>query len=1233
MSLKLKKPSTPNKSVSKVNGASSGSGSKKKQLSLMSFFKPASKPGQESSPLKSKNNSEFKDGSDKENESILEDTQLTDTPLTSETSAAVDTTYKRSKPDFPESSPVKQENLHENPKKPLSDSSNNAVPDSSPVSKRSSNKSISYAESDAEEDANISHASRKRRKIVESDDDEDEFNPGDAEADEDDDEDDDMSDFVVDDNDESGIDDDEGSGIENEDKEVEDISITKPKKKIRASAKTEVKKINTDTAPPGHSSLGNKFKANSSYTVSSDSLPKPKVSSPSSTMTKNNKFSKENEERYQWLVNIKDAEKRTPDDPNYDSRTLYVPSSAWSKFTAFEKQYWEIKSIMWDTVVFFKKGKFYELYENDAMIANSQFDLKIAGGGRANMKLAGIPEMSFDYWAKEFITLGYKVARVDQKETLLAKEMRGGSTKEEKIIKRELTGVLTGGTLTDLNMISDDMSIYCLSIKEEQLDDGSKTFGIAFVDTATSELNLIEFVDDNECTKLDTLIAQIRPKEILCEKNNLCSIANKILKFNAHNSNQIWNNLNPISEFWDYDSTLENLVKSKYYAAEDLDDYSNFPKILVSFKDNHKCAFNAFGGLLYYLKSLKLDESIMTLGNINEYVISKNTSKHLILDGITLNNLEILNNSFDGGDKGTLFKLVNRAITPFGKRMLKHWVLHPLMKMEDINERYDSIDYLMGEGTKFREILEQAFNGLPDLERLLARIHSKTLKFKDFLRVVESFEKISTLVVDVHNFSDSETGSLHKFVNSFPAELENCINEWDDAFDRQEAMRDIVVPMKGIDNEFDESHAKINTLEKELNEHLKVYKKQYKSNEICYKDSGKEIFLIEMPNKIKNIPKDWQQMGSTSKVKRFWSPEVRKLVRELMEQKETHKMVCETLKFRMYEKFNKNYSIWISAIRNIANIDCLIALTKTSESIGYPSCRPQFEKADRGLIEFKELRHPCFIGTKEFIPNDICLGGSEPNFGLLTGANAAGKSTIMRTTALAVILSQIGCHVPASLARLNPIDRIMTRLGANDNIMQGKSTFFVELSETKKILSNATPNSLVILDELGRGGSSSDGYSIAESVLYQLATHIQSLGFFATHYGSLGLSFRNHPQIKPLRMAILIDDHSRNITFLYKLEQGAAPGSFGMNVASMCGISNEIVDKAEIAAKEYEQTSRIKRQNDISNANLNNLSLGLQSDFAWLMNNYKKLSEDILDYDESVKQNALNNIFTMVENL
>ena len=167
------------------------------------------------------------------------------------------------------------------------------------------------------------------------------------------------------------------------------------------------------------------------------------------------------------MVDIRDAEKRPIDHPDYDPRTLYIPQSAWSKFTAFEKQYWQIKSKMWNTVVF-QKGKFYELYENDAVIANTQFDLKIAGGGRANMKLAGIPEMSFEYWAKEFISHGYKVAKVEQKESMLVKQMRGGATKEEKIIERELKGILTAGTLTNLDMISNDMATYCLSIKRRR---------------------------------------------------------------------------------------------------------------------------------------------------------------------------------------------------------------------------------------------------------------------------------------------------------------------------------------------------------------------------------------------------------------------------------------------------------------------------------------------------------------------------------------------------------------------------------------------------------------------------------------------------------------------------------------------------------------------------------------------------------------------------------------------
>ncbi|KAK6203227.1 muts domain V-domain-containing protein [Scheffersomyces amazonensis] len=929
---------------------------------------------------------------------------------------------------------------------------------------------------------------------------------------------------------------------------------------------------------------------------------------------------------------MRDAEKRPVDHPDYDSRTLYIPQSAWSKFTAFEKQYWEIKSQMWSTVVFFKKGKFYELYENDAVIANSEFDLKIAGGGRANMKLAGIPEMSFEYWAKEFISHGYKVAKVDQVETLLAKEMRGGTTKEEKIIKRELSSVLTGGTLTDLDMIGDDMAIYCISLKQEVLDDGSNIFGVAIVDTSTSELNLLEFNDDSECTKLDTLITQLRPKEIICEKLNLSAIAIKMLKFNGQKQ-QIWNNLNPITEFWDYDTTVEKLVESKYFKGEDLDDFSQYPSVLIDYKENHKVSFNAFGGLLFYLKSLKLDDNIISLGNVKEYEISKQKNTTMLLDGITLNNLEILNNSFDGGDKGTLFKLINKSITSFGKRQLKNWILHPLVRLEDINDRFDSIDYLMNT-YELRSILENGLLGLPDLERLLSRIHSKGLKFRDFLRVIEAFETINKLIKKISNFETE--GSLKRYLKQFPSNLNEIIQEWEDAFNREEAKNDIIVPNSGFDEEFDDSQVKLNDLESQLNQHLRQYKKLYKSQEICYRDSGKEIYLIEVPNKIiKQIPNDWQTMGSTAKVKRYWSPEVKQLARELMEQRELHKQVCESLKERMYNKFITNYDDWIKIIRTIGVIDCLLALTKASETIGFPSCRPQLLDSTNGQgeIEFKELRNPCFLGTKEFIPNDIKLGGKDASkFGLLTGANAAGKSTIMRTTSLAVILSQIGCYVPCESAKLTPIDKIMTRLGAQDNILQGKSTFFVELSETKKILSNATPFSLVILDELGRGGSSSDGYAIAESVLYHLATHVQSLGFFATHYRSLGLAFKNHPQIKPLRMGIIVDNTSRNITFLYKLEEGTAPGSFGMNVASMCGIAESIVDNAEIAAKEYEQTSKIKDRKLMTDELL---GLGLQSDFSWFVNKdkYSQLSQDIFTYDEDVKQHALHNVFKLIDTL
>lgn len=991
----------------------------------------------------------------------------------------------------------------------------------------------------------------------------------------------------------------------------------------------------------------------------SNGLRKPVIKRPPST-PKHSNFNKQNEQRYQWLVDMKDAQGRPTSDPEYDLRTLFIPSSAWNKFTPFEKQYWEIKSKMWDCIVFFKKGKFFELYEKDATLANSLFDWKIAGGGRANMQLAGIPEMSFDYWASQFIQHGYKVAKVDQRESMLAKEMREGS---KGIVQRELEFVLTSGTLTDGNMLQSDLATYCLAVREEtenyyesESEDaisGSKMkrlFGIAFIDTATGQLEIIEFEDDNECTKLDTIMSQVNPKEVIMEKNNLSNLAHKIVKFNAA-PQALFNYIKPGEEFYDYQRTLDELTtKHKYFPDQD-----HWPSVLKDYyQQGKKIGFSAFGGLLYYLQWLKLDENLISIGNMTEYNPVKSQNS-LILDGVTLQNLEIFTNSFDGTDKGTLFKLFNKAITPMGKRMMKRWLMHPLLQKEQIDRRLDTVEALLADG-QLRDQLESTFAKLPDLERLLSRVHSGNLKVKDFDKVIQGFETIVNLLSETSTYELK--GSLLTYISQIPKTLFEDVQNWSNAFDRKKAVNEgILIPHRGVEPEFDGSLDKMKELEDELLNLLSGYKKQFKCSSIQYKDCGKEIFTIEVPiSAAKLIPPSWMQMAANKSAKRYYSNEVRGLARSMAEARELHKVLEEELKGRLCKKFDAHYTTsWMPTIQAISNIDCLLALVRTSECLGFPSCRPTFvdEIDDKrgsqlnGFLKFRSLRHPCFnLGTttsKEFIPNDVELGKDVAQLGLLTGANAAGKSTVLRMTCIAVIMAQMGCFVPCESAILTPMDRIMTRLGANDNIMQGKSTFFVELSETQKILDLATNRSLLVLDELGRGGSSSDGFAIAEGVLHHVATHIQSLGFFATHYATLGLSFKGHPQVKPLKMNILVDENTRNVTFLYKLIEGQSEGSFGMHVASMCGIPKEIVDNAQNAAENLEHTSKLIKQQKIASKDFElddiSMPLGIQSDFVRLVygdglkNSRLGTGEDVRIYDWNVKRNALTSILSIVKYL
>ncbi|KAI1810795.1 DNA mismatch repair protein msh6 [Poronia punctata] len=909
---------------------------------------------------------------------------------------------------------------------------------------------------------------------------------------------------------------------------------------------------------------------------------------------------REPEDRYPWLAKITDIDRHPPDHPDYDPSTVYVPLVAWNQFSAFEKQYWEIKQKLWNTVVFFKKGKFYELYENDATIGHQLFDLKLTD--RVNMRMVGVPESSLEMWTNQFIAKGYKVARVDQMETALGKEMRerdgGKAKKQEKIIRRELACILTGGTLVDGSMLQDDTATYCVAIKESTVAD-HPAFGVAFVDAATGQFFLSEFEDDVDLTKFETMVAQTNPRELLLEKSRISTKALRILKNNT-SPTTIWNYFKPGTEFWEAELTRRELGCNEYFSSNDSGEEDVWPEVLAEAKEKD-LLMSALGALVQYLRVLKIERNLLSQRNFTWYnPIHKNGT--LILDGQTLINLEIFANSVNGGAEGTLFSLLNRCVTPFGKRLFRQWVCHPLCNIDKINERLDAVDMLNADLT-VREQFSSQLTKMPDLERLLSRIHAGACRPEDFVKVLEGFEQIEYTMSLLSAFGGGN-GLIDRLISSMP-DLIEPLSFWKSAIDRRKAREEkILVPERGIEEDFDGSHDTIAAIKDDLQSLLVKTKADLKTKSVKFTDVGKEIYQMEVPKTVK-VPKDWQQMSATTSVKRYYFKELTVLVRRLQEAEERHSQLLRDVSLRLFRRFDVDYETWLRAIRIVSQLDCLVSLARSSSSLGLPSCRPVFVDEERSVVQFTELRHPCMLNTvDDFIPNDVILGGGSPKINLLTGANAAGKSTILRMSCTAVIMAQIGCYVPAAAARLTPCDRIMSRLGANDNIFAAQSTFFVELSETKKILSEATPRSLVILDELGRGTSSYDGVAVAQAVLHHVATHIGCVGFFATHYHSLATEFENHPEICAKRMQIHVDDENRRVTFLYKLEDGVAEGSFGMHCAAMCGISNRVIERAEVAAREWEHTSRLKESLERAREGCY-IPMGVLSDVAALLDDQK----------------------------
>eukprot|EP00033_Pygsuia_biforma_P003695 GCRY01004047.1.p1 GENE.GCRY01004047.1~~GCRY01004047.1.p1 ORF type:complete len:485 (+),score=153.72 GCRY01004047.1:116-1570(+) len=413
------------------------------------------------------------------------------------------------------------------------------------------------------------------------------------------------------------------------------------------------------------------------------------------------------------------------------------------------------------------------------------------------------------------------------------------------------------------------------------------------------------------------------------------------------------------------------------------------------------------------------------------------------------------------------------------------------------------------------------------------------------------------------------------------SEIEPILQYFEKAFDWKTAKEGELVLSTGVDEEYDGLKNQIADCEQKLDAELQRAKEKTGIRQISFRHISREIYQLEIPAASvgpKNIPSSFQLVSQSKQVKRYYTPTIITITESLKQHQEELEHVLSELQSRLYSRFDQDLSAFSLVVSLLSQLDLVFSLAHASISRdGKPMCRPLFVEAQSPVLKVESLRHPTVsLTTPEFIPNSMDLGGSAPPVICVTGPNCGGKSTIIRQTCLAVILAQVGCYVPAESCVLSPVDRIFTRIGASDNLAAGLSTFMVELSETSAMLRHGTEASLMMLDELGRGTSTFDGYAIAYAVMMELANRLKCRTLFSTHYHMLTDDFSSHPSVSLQHMACLEDPVSRSVTFLYKLARGVAPSSHGRHVACMANLPPEVISRAEKKAEEFLRESSLR---------------------------------------------------------
>jgi DNA mismatch repair protein MutS len=804
-----------------------------------------------------------------------------------------------------------------------------------------------------------------------------------------------------------------------------------------------------------------------------------------------------------------------------------------STATPLMRQYLEIKSQYQDAILFFRLGDFYEMFMDDAVTASKVLGITLTSRNKADedaIPLCGIPFHSSQGYLAKLVSNGYKVAICEQVED--PKNAKG-------IVKREVVRVVTPGLVTDTDLLDPKQNNYLLAVTV--CDQG---YGVATVDITTGEFRTTQV---ERLEEVENEIGSLRPQELLfCDDDAGRSLQQKLM---------------PVLQ-----DRCVNLLPDWVFELDSAErQLCSFFKVagLQSFGcENLPAAQSAAGAVLYYLQQTQKEE-LRHLRALQTYHVRN----YMLLDDATRRNLELTATMQDGKKRGSLLGVLDRTVTAMGGRMLRQWIHYPLIDAEQINKRLDAVTELVDNSLKCLD-LREALDGVYDLERLNSKISMASANAKDLSALRSSLRKLPLVDDLLAQLSNGLAAQLRERIELLPELLE--LLETAIVDDPPFVLRDGGLIREGYNDELDElrtisreGKGWIAGLEHQERERTGISTLKIKFNKVFG-------YFIEVTNRFRDqVPDDYQRKQTLTNAERYITPTLKEYEAKVLGAEER----LVELEYDLFQQLRQQVAEQSAYIQRTADalavIDVLTALADLAHERNYVC--PLVD--DSGVLSIKAGRHPVVEGMplkESFVPNDTELDTERNQLLIITGPNMAGKSTFMRQVALIALLAQLGSYVPAEAAHVGVVDRIFTRVGASDNLARGESTFMVEMNETANILRHATRNSLIVLDEIGRGTSTYDGVSIAWAVAEYLHdnTEVAAKTLFATHYHELTDLALTRERVKNYNVSV--KEWNDQIIFLRKIVAGGASRSYGIQVGRLAGLPDGVIARAKEILKNLE---------------------------------------------------------------